>query len=280
MEQSEYKKCISYPPVSEQDYKIDVKRGTRTYTLNSGLKIPLSRSVADASHPLIVNIYDSLLEGVDRSVDNYPDQSLAELYFDSKVPFEEGDTIQFKLINKGKATFEQLDECFAKHLLNYVSAFANYRGGSIYFGIDDDGTVKGQVMGDGLRTATKNRINEINKTGIWGRPGFVPKDGEHWTIEFLKVVDGPVTEERSVVKVKIPPFNGGMFLKRPLAFKIDETSGEVVEMTFDEWRNIYISGKLIVFCTDTSSCMKCTEDLFLPSCNITLVLQTFVNIIW
>ena len=96
-------------------------------------------------------------------------------------------------------------------------------------------------MDESQRKEIKDMINEIiiRKGKILGDNGFAsPEENEQWTVEFLKVVGGPVQEERYVVKVNVPPFNGGMFLKRPLAFKIDETSGEIVEMTFDEWRSI------------------------------------------
>ena len=44
--------------------------------------------------------------------------------------------------------------------LKTVSAFANYNGGTIIFGIDDDGTVTGVEEPDKTRLDIENRIND------------------------------------------------------------------------------------------------------------------------
>ena len=275
MGQDEYSECVHLFPKPYPDYYVFVRMGKRVFTQNSGMKIPLSRSISNPTHEHIVKILnrkgvteiehssESSLEmnedermECDQDSDypednsnNFTSQKPTEFHFDDKVLFEESDSIQFKLI-KDAATLSQLLKGIDKHLPNYVSAFANHRGGDVYFGIGDDGTVKGElVKGEDEKTEVKkmiekimNRKNENNESvRIWRKSDLIAKYGEQWSVEFVNVIGEPEDEERYVVVVHIYSFNGGMFLERPLAWKVDETSENIVEMDFDEWKNRHIS---------------------------------------
>jgi hypothetical protein len=291
MGQEQYKECVYSFSKSYPYYYMFVRKSKRVCTQKTGLKISLPRSVKDATYEGIVNILNrSVIEpssessslemdeeenmesGQDSgyqgdSLTNFTDHEHTEFQFDGKVLFEESDSIQFKLIKDGELS--QLLQGIGNYLPNYVSAFANHRGGDVYFGIRDDGTVKGQlVKGEDEKTEVKkmvekimNRKNEKNESvRIWGKSDFIAKYGEQWSVEFVKVIGEPEDEERYVVVVHIYSFIGGMFLQRPDAWKVDETSENVVKMDFDEWKNRHISDSgtlsLIVFCSHNSPYMK------------------------
>ena len=54
----------------------------------------------------------------------------------------------------------ELKEKFSKSFLKTVSAFANYEGGEIIFGINDDGKVVGLENPDMLALNIENTIND------------------------------------------------------------------------------------------------------------------------
>ncbi len=278
--QDQVKQCFQCHNVSNCPY-LFVKKCKRICTQNSGLKIPLQRSVKDATYEDTLNILNrksvidahsnsSSLEVSDEDMEHdnsYPvdtpsncaDEKHAEFYFENKVSFEESDTVQFKLIKDGRATLKELLKGIDNHLPNYVSAFANHLGGNVYFGIHDNGTVKGQVVEDeDEKTEIKKIVEKIIKRKnenqemirIWGEPDFDPKYDEQWSVEFVDVTGEAKGDIRCVVVVKINPFPRGMFLEPPLAWKVDERSEKIIKMDFDEWRNRHTSdsGTLIVFC--------------------------------
>ncbi|CAB4041957.1 schlafen family member 13-like, partial [Paramuricea clavata] len=264
--QDEYKQCIHFNSASKFPYcYLFVRKSKRVCTQSSGLKIPLECSVKDATYNGILNILhqsvsqreSSSLEMSDENMEpdsgytdnsstfSFPDEEHAEFHYEKNVSFHESDTVQFKFIIK------DLLKGIDSHLPNYVSAFANHRGGKVYFGIHDDGTVKGQLVeGEDEKREVKDIVEKVMKrknenqemVRIWGKPDFIPQYDEQWTVEFVEVIGKPEGEERCVVVVKIFPFDGGMFLEHPLAWKVDESSEEIVKIDFVEWRNLHASG--------------------------------------
>ena len=273
MGQDHYNECVRYFEKTPY-YYVFVRKSKRVCTQNSGLKISLPRSVRDATYECTVEILNrsnvsapcsnsSSLEVSEEGMEldhdsgypednltNFTDEEHTEFHYKNYVSFEESNSVQFKIICEGTATLVQLLKGIEKHLPNYVSAFANGCGGHVYFGIHDDGEIKGQlVTGEEEKMKVKKMVEEVidkkdanqERVRIWGKPGFIPKYGEQWSVKFVKVIGGPQDEERYIVVVQIFPFNGGMFLERPLAWKVDETSGDIMQIDFDEWRNKHIS---------------------------------------
>ena len=256
MGQTDYRLLIFSSWDSKREfYYIFVEKGKRVYTEDCGLKVPLSRSVVDATYECYVNIVSGRdVCKRDYSPYKYVEEEHAALSLNSTVLFEEGETIQFKEIPHGPS--ENLYKFFDKNLPKYVSAFANHLGGSIYFGIHDNGKVVGRLMDEHDKKKVENLINKIidlkdndnESVRMWRKESFIPRSGEQWAVEFLKVLGGPVNEERYVVKVTIPAFRGGMFLTKPVAWKIDKMSGNVVKMTPDEWINEHSSDDQRDYC--------------------------------
>ncbi|CAB4036580.1 schlafen family member 13-like, partial [Paramuricea clavata] len=270
-----YKQCIHYNSASKFPYfYLFVTKSKRVCTQSSGLKIPFERRVNDAlTYMDILNILNrksvsvshresSSLEMSDENMafdsgytegtptSNSPDEELDKFHFEKKVSSDESDTVQFKLIKNGRGSMKDLLKGIDSHLPNYVSAFSNYYGGKVYFGVHDDGTIKGQLVeGEDEKREVKEMVEKVMKRNnenremvrIWGTPDFIPKYDEQWSVEFVEVIGKPEGEERCVIVVTIFPFDGGMFLEHPLSWRVDESSEEIVKIDFVEWRNLHVS---------------------------------------
>ena len=116
----------------------------------------------------------------------------------------------------------------------YVSAFANYKGGHIYYGVRDDGIVAGEFIPK--EDDKKNIVAEIEKAikkMIWPEP---PKREENWEIFFEPVLDensAPIPST-FVIVIYIAPSPGGVFTKEPECYEMVE--GKVVKMSFTTWK--------------------------------------------
>jgi hypothetical protein len=118
----------------------------------------------------------------------------------------------------------------------YVSAFANHRGGHIYYGIRDDGVVEGEFIPneknkEEIRKKVENAINKM----IWPEQIGKPKRGEHWEIFFEPVVDEnskPVTST-FVVVIYIAPCLGGVFTEVPECYEMVDG---IAQMLFVTWK--------------------------------------------
>ena len=276
----EYKECIHYckTPAFPYNYMF-VKRCRYVCTQNNGLKVPFNCSVQDATYPEILKILNrrvivaqpesSSLEMSDQECDsgytegilqsNYAEKDYANFSYKMIVSFGESNTVQFKLIKQDKETLEELLKGINRHLKDYISAFANDSGGKVYFGIDDAGKVIGQIVqGEDQKIEVQKIVSKImtrrdehqNMIRIWGKPGFIPEYGKQWSVEFVEVINMPKVKDMYVVVVEIFPFEGGMFLTRPLSWKVDESSEKVVDMDFGEWRSRHASYSGIghIFC--------------------------------
>ena len=150
----------------------------------------------------------------------------------------ESKTRQYKLLKAAKANRTSLAERMTNNnkFANTISAFANHRGGHVYYGIDDDGIVYGEYVED------KNKIIEkvskaINET-IWLSEDetFTPKKGKHWNIFFEPVIDekGREKTQTFVIVIYISYCRGGVFATEPESYQI--VNGEVVHIPFQEWK--------------------------------------------
>ena len=118
----------------------------------------------------------------------------------------------------------------------YVSAFANYRGGHLYFGIKDDGFIEGEeILNDDISDIIKKVEKAINKM-IWPEEIGQPKRGEHWEIFFEPVLDENAKHIPStfVIVIYIAPCLGGVFTEEPECYEMVE--GIVEKMSFKTWK--------------------------------------------
>ena len=119
----------------------------------------------------------------------------------------------------------------------YVSAFANYSGGHIYYGVEDDGVVEGELIPNekDKEEIIKKVAKVINKM-IWPEQIGQPKRGEQWEIFFEPVKDANSQPVPStfVIVIYIAPCLGGVFTEEPECYEM--TEGKVQKMLFISWK--------------------------------------------
>ena len=149
----------------------------------------------------------------------------------------ENETIQFKhLKSESSKCFTLADRMIGKsNKFNcYVSAFANHRGGHIYYGIDDNGIVRGEEIVE--TSKIEKKVEEAIQKMIW--PDIIgrPKRGEHWEIFFEPVLDEKSNPIPStfVIVIFIAPCYGGVFTEEPESYEMVE--GKVKRMSFTTWK--------------------------------------------
>ncbi|XP_028404401.1 uncharacterized protein LOC114527031 [Dendronephthya gigantea] len=116
----------------------------------------------------------------------------------------------------------------------YVSAFANHRGGHIYYGIDDDGIVQGENIEE--HSEIEKKVEKSIQKMIWPDVIGRPKRGEHWEIFFEPVLDEKSNPIPStfVIVIFIAPCFGGVFTEEPESYEMVE--GKVKRMSFTTWK--------------------------------------------
>ena len=119
----------------------------------------------------------------------------------------------------------------------YVSAFANYSGGHIYYGITDDGLVIGELIEneEDKKEITK-KVEKAIKKMIWPEHIGQPKRGEHWDIFFEPVVDkdNKPIPSTFVIVIYIAACIGGVFTEEPECYEMRE--GKVTRMSLATWK--------------------------------------------
>ena len=123
----------------------------------------------------------------------------------------------------------------------YVSAFANHRGGHMYFGIRDTGIVEGEeISNDNDISEITNKVAKAINKLIWPEEIGQPKQGEHWEIFFEPVLDenSKPIPSTFVIVIYIAPCLGGVFTEEPECYEMVE--GKVQKMSLADWkRNIH-----------------------------------------
>ena len=169
---------------------------------------------------------------------------------------QESKTVQFKLLKaeKPKGLAERIID---HHLTHYVSAFANHKGGRIYYGVDDDGVVKGTVISEKdkqeitkkvskyLNTADEQDRTDASTVNRMQWPDNIrPQKGIQWDIMFKPVEDDDGKEIPStyVIVIFVAPCPGGVFSKEPESYFIFDENvdgsrvARIKRMTMAEWK--------------------------------------------
>ena len=126
-------------------------------------------------------------------------------------------------------------------LVHYVSAFANHRGGRIYYGIEDsERKIKGLKMDSSDYENVKKEIQCVLDNRMkWGKQSKSPESGVDWDIQFIPVLRKDVGQnelknDRFVIVISVRPFSGGVFSCPPVSYKWDKNKLSPIE--YDEWR--------------------------------------------
>ena len=153
--------------------------------------------------------------------------------------FHENKMVMFKNLKAGPSKRTRLaDRMTGKgnKFSCYVSAFANYNGGHMYFGIRDDGVVEGEVIPNEDISEIIKKVEKVIKKMIWPEQIGQPKRGEHWEIFFEQVVDenSNVIPSTFVIVIYIAPCLGGVFTEEPECYEMVE--GKIEKMSFVTWK--------------------------------------------
>ena len=180
-------------------------------------------------------------------------------------------SIQFKEFKDAPAKCTTLaDRVIEKRnkVLQCVSAFANYRGGVIYIGIDDKHLINGEIITDNERKSlVKKLTNKINKM-IWAGLEDGPRKGKHWDVHFHPVVDKKreIVESTFVVAIVVAQCPGGVFVEEPESYHM--INGKVEKMKSDTWkeylllkRSSYMDHTDHVVCETSTRALQCQRPI-------------------
>ena len=119
----------------------------------------------------------------------------------------------------------EFKESITKSFLKTVSAFSNYDGGEIIFGIDDDGNIKGLSDPKSTCLDIENRIND----NIVPLPGYSLK----------------IDETNKIISLVIKEGKNKPYLYNSKAYKRNDTS--TIEVDSFELTRLVLEGKKINF---------------------------------
>ncbi len=131
-------------------------------------------------------------------------------------------------------------------ILELVSALANTKGGSIFFGVTNTATpiVVGYHLSEGDMKCTRERISDIltgrnpGPVTIWGHPHI--KSTNYWKTFIHDVVGN----EKKVIEICVSQCPGGMFCALPVCLDIT-IRGEIYQVnSFAEWKTRVLQGTL------------------------------------
>lgn len=126
----------------------------------------------------------------------------------------------------------------------YVSAFGNYRGGHIYYGIRDDGVIEGEVIEEKDKKVIINKVKKGILKLIWPNDCGPPVKARHWDIFFEPVTDSRHKQIPStfVIVVSVIHCPGGVFAEKPESYVV--TSGKSEAMPFEMWKRRLVSANV------------------------------------
>ena len=175
------------------------------------------------------------------------------------IGFMESKTARFKLLKAEKSKGKELGDRIISHdLTHYVSAFANYHGGRIYYGVDDDGIVRGTEITEKDKQDLTKKLNKylntadeqdqadtstVDRSMQWP-DNIRSKKGTQWDILFKPVEgdDGEEIPSTYVIVIFVAPCPGGVFAKEPESYFIFDENvdgsrvARVQRMTMAEWK--------------------------------------------
>lgn len=231
---------VSYP----RQIVFDIEPSSRLCTMNYNLCVPTETQViALPSTEPVLNIK----EIVERRAkpENYIANGTHHKYFVWKeCPsslLRESKIVQLKMLKAEQSKCVTLaDRIISKsnRLANQVSAFANYRGGHIYIGIDPssyrvEGVLANEIELNKVRTKVSKTLSKM----IWPEHCSRLIKGKHWDIFFEPVKDGNGNPIPStfVIVIYVAPCPGGVFTDEPESYQ--EVDGKVERMSLKVWRN-------------------------------------------
>ena len=221
-----------------------VKKVDSLITINYNLYLPSQKQVVHASPSEPKKNVKDIINRQDIFEPVQTGSHCRTFYKDRICGFHESETIQFKHLEAQATKRTTLaDRIVGKgnKFTCYVSAFANYSGGHLYFGITDDGIVAGELIPNVESCEIINKVEKAIKKMIWPERIGQPKRSEHWDICFEPILDENCNSIPStfVIVIYIAACLGGVFTEEPECYEmVDE---QVKKMSFVTWKDRMLS---------------------------------------
>ena len=218
-----------------------VKKVDSLITINYNLYLPSQTQVVQVS-PLEPKekVKDDI---IDRKVILEPVQTGSHCQIfrkDAICGIRESKTVQLKYLEAQATKRTTLaDRIIGKgnKFICYVSAFANYSGGHIYYGVSSYGVVIGELIEneENKKEITK-KVEKVIKKMIWPERIGQPRQGEHWDIFFEPVVDkdNKPIPSTFVIVIYIAACVGGVFAEEPECYEM--TDEKIRKMSLVTWK--------------------------------------------
>ena len=195
----------------------------------------------------------------------------------SPIGFMESKTARFKLLKAEKSKGNEFGDRIISHdITHYVSAFANYHGGRIYYGVGDDGMVRGVEITEKDKQDLTKKISKylnsadeqdqadattVNRSMQWP-DNIRSKKGGQWDILFKPIegANGKEIPSTYVIVIFVAPCPGGVFAKEPESYFISDENvngsrvARVQRMTMAEWKRrlLYPTQEKLTICRMSS----------------------------
>ena len=232
------------PSQAYGDIKIIVKTSTKTQgvaVVKYNIYLPSNEHVTEVS-PLEGEKLKALLNGNIPLTDPIKANTHQRDFVKGEhVRFDESSTIQFKYLKDTPVqNFTFADRLLGKgnKFQSYVSAFANFCGGCIYGGIQDDGMIVGESVDETEKRKVRKNIQKVVNKMIWPKKSEPADENEdkRWDVYFEQVRDSEnnIIEDLYVVVVFVAQCRGGVFVEEPECYEI--INNEVEKIHFASWK--------------------------------------------
>lgn len=221
-----------------ESLEILVKKAYCLVTTSYNLCLPSESQVVQVSSlELFENIWDYV---VNRIVIEplLPDSHCKIFHKGKNSGLYESKSVEFKYLRSTQSKNMSLADRMtskANKLSYFVSAFANYKGGHVYYGITDNGVVEGELVLSEERKEIRNKIAKTINKMFWPEHIGQPKRGKQWEIFFEQVEDENSSPIQStfVIVIYIASCPGGVFTDEPECYEM--LDGKVSKMSIDTW---------------------------------------------
>ena len=213
------------------------------FTLNYNLCFPSDHQVISVPSSEPMEKVKDIMEGKTPTMSPILLESHAKHFVKGQqVDFRESKTTQFKNLKAQKSKNISLaDRITGKNnkFPCYVSAYANYRGGHVYCGINDDGIVEGEVITDKDKDEIVKKAAKVIDKMIWPEhcSRSERRKGKQWEVYFEPVKDseGISIPSTFVIVIYVAQCQGGVFTEEPECYHI--VDNKVKKMDFCCWKN-------------------------------------------
>ncbi|XP_028410224.1 uncharacterized protein LOC114532829 [Dendronephthya gigantea] len=215
------------------------------YTLNYHLYLPTNQQVIELSpKDPIKKVRDILCKNIPSLEVVTPGSHFKNFILGSPVGFGESKTVQFKSLLVKRTKSSNLTQRLIKNgkLQCYVSAFANYRGGHIYIGIDDDGIVQGETITLQDRLELETEVSKAIKNMIWPDNSQTDREEKQWQMVFeeVKYKNGGKVASTFVIVIYVAQRLGGVFTQFPESYEMRENEAKMID--FETWTKYMVEG--------------------------------------